>query len=68
MLMKRNDFYHNLYFYSSFKTTGSAFNTLVEVLETANNNDKQLLDYIRIPVFSAISTLLQHSRAENHPG
>ncbi|KAK3743945.1 hypothetical protein QZH41_020284 [Actinostola sp. cb2023] len=53
---------------SSLKTPGSTFNTLVDVLESANSNDVQLLDHIRIPVLSCISILLQHSRAENLSG
>ncbi|XP_048580591.1 nucleoporin NUP188 isoform X2 [Nematostella vectensis] len=50
---------------SALRKFNSAFVTLVDVLETANRNDTQLLDHIRSPVFSCISILLQHARSEN---
>lgn len=40
------------------------FTGLVDVLEFAQKNDKQALLRIRLPVFSAISVLLQHTRNE----
>lgn len=56
------------FLYSSVKTFSSTFNTLVEILESANSNDGQLLDHIRIPVFSSISILLQHTRGDGNSG
>ncbi|EDO41831.1 predicted protein [Nematostella vectensis] len=53
---------------SALRKFNSAFVTLVDVLETANRNDTQLLDHIRSPVFSCISILLQHARSENKSG